>query len=100
MMRGKAMTSGQVDRLCWDWLHDNYGEELASEYTPYSLLIPAFNSTDLNSVLEELRQILYLNFGPEQSFGNTDYYEARERLGLPDDWTPVPDVFVRAFVGN
>jgi hypothetical protein len=99
-MRGEAMTSGQIDRLCWDWLHENYGEEVALEYISYSLLIPAFNSTDLNSALEELRQTLYLIFGPEQSFGSTDYYEARERLGLPDDRTPVPDVFMRAFVGN
>ena len=66
------MTSGQIDRLCWDWLHDNYGEEVASEYTPQSLLIPTFNSTGLNSALEELRQILCLIFGSEQSFGGTD----------------------------
>lgn len=100
MMRGEAMTSIHIDWLCWDWLHDNYGEEVASEYTSHSLLIPAFNSTDLNSASEELRQTLYLIFGPKQSFGSTDYYEAREGLGLPDDRTPVPDVFVRAFVGN
>lgn len=92
------MTSGQINRLCWDWLHENYNEAIASEYEPFSLLIPAFNSTDLNSALEELRQTLYFIFGPGQSFGNTDYYEARERLGLPDDRTPVPDAFVRTFV--
>jgi hypothetical protein len=95
-----GMTSGQIDRLCQDWLRENYGEAIASEYTPHSLLIPAFNSTDLNSMLEELRQNLCLAFGPEQSFGSTDYYEARERLGLTDDRTPVPDVFVMAFVGT
>jgi hypothetical protein len=94
------MTDGSIDRLCRDWLRQNYGEEVASEYTSYSLLIPAFNSADLNCALEELRQNLYLIYGPEQSFGSTDYYEARERLGLPDDRTPVPDVFVRAFVGT
>jgi len=94
------MTSGQIDRLCWDWLHDNYGEEIASEYTPQSLFIPAFNSNDPNSTLEELRQALSLIFGTEQSFGNTDRYEARERLELPDDRIPIPDVFVRAFVGT
>jgi hypothetical protein len=94
------MTDGSIDRLCRDWLRQNYGEEVASEYTSYSLLIPAFNSADLNDALDELIQTLYLIYGPEQSFGSTDYYEARERLGLPDDRTPVPDVFVRAFVGT
>jgi hypothetical protein len=64
------------------------------------MLIPAFNSADLNCALEELRQSLYFIFGPEQSFGSADYYEARERLGLSDDRTPIPDVFVRAFVGT
>ncbi len=97
---GGAMTSSQIDRLCRGWLHENYGEEVASEYASHSLLLPVFNSTDLNCALEELRQALYLIFGPEQSFGSTDYYEAREGLGLPDDRTPVPDVFVRAFVGT
>jgi len=77
LMRGEAMTSIHIDWLCWDWLHDNYGEEVASEYTSHSLLIPAFNSTDLNSASEELRQTLYLIFGPKQSFGSTDYYEAK-----------------------
>ena len=91
------MTSGQIDQLCRDWLYQNYGETIASEYTSHSLLIPDFNSTDLNSALEELRQTLSLIFGAEQWFARTDYYDARERLGLPDDRTPVPDVFVKAF---
>jgi hypothetical protein len=91
------MTSGQIDRLCWGWLRQNYGEEIASEYAPYSLLISNFNSADLNNALKELRQSLCFAFGPEQSFGSVDYYEASERLGLPHDRTPVPDVFVRAF---
>jgi hypothetical protein len=94
------MISSQIDRLCRDWLRQNYGERVASEYTSHSFLIPAFNSNDLNGALEELRQTLYLSFGPEQSFGSTDYYEAGERLGLGGDWTPVPDVFVRAFAKN
>jgi hypothetical protein len=91
------MTSGQIDRLCRDWLHQNYGEEIASEYAPHSLLVSDFNSADLNNALEELRQALCLAFCPEQSFGSTDYYEAKEKLGLPDDRVPVPDVFVRAY---
>ena len=91
------MASDQIDRLCWDWLHYSYGEEIASEYERHSMVIHAFNSTELNNALEELRQTLCLIFGPEQSFGNTDYYEAKEKLGLRDDRTPVPDIFLRAF---
>jgi hypothetical protein len=91
------MNGGQIDRLCRDWLRENYGEAIASEYTKYSLVIPMWNSPDLNYALEDLRLELCLSFGPEQSFGTTDYYEAREKLVLPDDRTPVPDVFVRAF---
>jgi hypothetical protein len=94
------MTDDKIDRLCRDWLYENYGKAVASEYVSHSLLIPAFNSADLNYALEELRQNLYLIFGPEQSFGSTDYREARERLGLPDDRTPIPDVFARAFIGT
>jgi hypothetical protein len=92
------MTDDKIDRLCLDWLRQNHGEEVASEYKSYSLLIPAFNSADLNGALEELIQTLYLLCGTGQSFGSTDYYEARERLGLPGDKTPVPEVFIRAFV--
>jgi hypothetical protein len=94
------MTDGSIDRLCRDWLCQNYGEEIASEYKSYSLLITSFNSADLNDALDELIQTLYLIYGPEQSFGSTDYYESRERLGLPSDKTSVPDVFVRAFIGT
>jgi hypothetical protein len=93
----RAIVSGsQIDRLCHDWLRENYGEAIASEYTTYSLVIPMWNSPDLNNALEDLKLKLPLSFGPEQSFGATDYYEAREKLGLPDDRTPVPDVFIRA----
>jgi len=91
------MDSGQIDRLCRDWLQEKYGEAVASEYTTYSLVIPMGNPADLNDAFEDLRLELCLSFGPEQSFGSTDYYEAREKLGLPDDRATVPDVFVRAF---
>jgi len=94
------MSGSQIDRLCQDWIRENYGEVMASEYTTYSLVVTMWNSTDLNDELEDLRLELCLSFGPEQSFGATDYYEAREKLGLPDDRTPVPDVFVTAFEGN
>ena len=94
----RAIVSGsQIDGLCHDWLRENYGEAIASEYTTYSLVIPMWNSADLNDALEELKLELYLSFGPEQSFGSTNYYEAREKLWLSGGQTPIPDVFVRAF---
>ena len=91
------MSNRQIDRLCQDWLQENYGQEITSEYTRYSLVVPAWNSVELNDALQDLKLMLCLAFGPEQSFGSTDYYEAREKLGLSDDRTPVPDVFVRTF---
>ena len=91
------MSSSQIDGLCQEWLRENYGDAIASEYMTYSLVIPMWNSPDLNNALEDLKLELCLSFGPEQSFGATDYYEAKEKLGLPDDRAPVPDVFIRAF---
>jgi hypothetical protein len=90
------MSGGQIDRLCQDWLRENYGEVIASEYKTYSLVIPMWNSASLNEALEDLRLTLCPAFGPEQSFGSTDYYEARKKLGLSGGRTPIPDVFVRA----
>ncbi|MBC8512717.1 MAG: hypothetical protein H8D32_07045 [Dehalococcoidia bacterium] len=91
------MKSGQIDQLCIDWLRENYGEELALEYQGCSLVIPASNSYELNRALGTLRQVLCIAFRPEESFGTTDYHEARKKLGLPEDQIRVPDVFVRAF---
>ena len=91
------MSVSQIDELCQDWLRKNYDEEIASQYTKYLLVIPTCNSPELNDALEDLKKELRSYFGPEQSFGNTDYHEARKRLGLPDKGTPVPDVFFRAF---
>jgi hypothetical protein len=78
-------------------LSENYGDEFASEYTSYSLVIPMRNTLELNDALETLRWVLCLAFGPEESFGTTDYHEARRKLSLPDDRIPIPDVFVKAF---
>lgn len=91
------MNSEQIDRVCQDWLQEYYGEAMANEYRTYSLVIPVWNSVALNDALEALRLALCAAFGPEQSFRNTDYYEARAKLGLPDDRTAIPDVFLRAF---
>lgn len=98
--RRGIMSGSQIDGLCQDWLRENYGEAIASEYTTYSLVIPMWNSPDLNDALEYLRLMLRLAFGPEQPFGTTDYYEAREKLGLSDDRTLVPDAFIKAFARN
>jgi hypothetical protein len=95
--RRGIMSGGQIDKLCQDWLRENYGEAIASEYTMYSLVIPMWNPADLNEALEDLRLELCFSFGPQQSFGSTDYYEAREKLGLSGGRTPIPDVFVKAF---
>jgi hypothetical protein len=95
--RRAIVSDSQIDRLCHDWLRENCGEEIASEYTTYSLVIPMWNSPDLNDALGDLKSELYFYFGPELSFGATDYYEARAKLGLSDDRTPVPDAFIRAF---
>jgi len=92
------VSGSQIDELCRDWLRENCSEEIGSEYTTYSLVIPMWNSPVLNNALEGLRLELCLSFGPEQSFGSIDYYEAREKLGLSDSKTPMPDVFIRAFI--
>jgi hypothetical protein len=91
------MSGSQIDRLCQDWLRKNYNEEIASKYTTYSLVLPMWNSDDLNNALEDLKLELYLSFGPGQSFGTTDYCEAREKLGLLNCGASIPDVFLRAF---
>lgn len=63
------MKSEQIDQLCRDWLIENYEDEIASEYMVYSLVIPSFNSKQLNDALEELRLILCNIYGQERSFG-------------------------------
>ena len=83
------MSGGEIDKLCQGWLRENYGEAIASEYTTYSLVIPMWNPADLNDALEDLGMELCFSFGPEQSFGSTDYYEAREKLGLSGGQTPI-----------
>jgi len=92
------MNGDQIDKLCQDWLRENYGQEIASEYSEYSLMVPGLNSTELNGALNDLLYRLSLAFGPGESFGNTNYIEARKKLGLPDDRSPVPDVFIEAFI--
>lgn len=91
------MSNSQIDRLCHEWLQENYGEVIASEYTTYSLVIPMWNSLDLNNALEDFNSQLCCSFGSRQSFEDIGYYEAREKLGLPDERTPIPDIYIMAF---
>jgi hypothetical protein len=91
------MLSGQIDKLCTDWLRENYGEEIASKYKSYSLVIPMWNTPDLGEGLETLRHVLCVAFGPDESFGTTDYHEARAKLRLLNDEVPIPEVFIKAF---
>jgi hypothetical protein len=91
------VTSGEIDRLCTDWLNDNYGEELARKYMTYTLVVPMWNPPDLNDALETLRQVLCIAFSADESFGTTYYHEARRKLQLLDDRVEIPEVFIRAF---
>ena len=94
------MNGDQIDKLCQDWLRENYGQEIASEYSEYSLMVPGLNSTELNGALNDLLYRLSLAFGRGESFGSTNYIEARKKLGLPDDRSAVPYVFIDAFITN
>lgn len=94
------MRSAQIDKLCLDWLSENYGQEMASKYMPYSLVIPMWNPPHLNEALETLRRVLCIAFGPDGSFGIVDYHEARRELRLLDDSIPIPKVFIEAFAGT
>jgi hypothetical protein len=91
------MTGNEADRLCIDWLRDNCGREIASKYTPYSMVMPMLNAPDLNQGLTAFRQVLCQTFGPDESFGSTDYHEARAKLGLAEDRVQIPEVFIEAF---
>jgi len=91
------MRSNQIDKLCTDWLRANYGGELASEYNNYSLIITMFNSQELNEALDGLRQVLCIAFGPDGSFGITDYHEATKKLGLREEQGMIPEVLIKAF---
>lgn len=62
--------------------------------------MPMWNAPDLNDGFETLRQVLCIAFGPDESFGSTDYHEARRKLGLLDDRVTVPEVFIKAFAGR
>jgi len=94
------LSSDQIDKLCLDWLSDNCGEMVAKRYRSYSLVIATWNTPDLNDGLESLKQILCIIFGPDESFGSTDYHEARKKLGLRDEMIGVPEIFIIAFNGN
>jgi hypothetical protein len=48
------MSGTQIDWLCRSWLRENYGAAVVSGYTTYSLLIPMWDSSELNNALEDL----------------------------------------------
>ena len=98
--KGGIMTSGQIDKLCMDWLRENYNEETASEFRSYSLIIRVWDTPELNDALDTLRQVLCMSFDPSESFGSTDYHKARMKLGLPEDKVPIPEAFIKAFAGT
>jgi len=56
-----------------------------------------WSTLELNEALEALMQVLHMAFGPDESFGTTDYYEVRRKLNLSDARTPIPEVFLKAF---
>ncbi len=91
------MTSKEIDKLCTDWLRQNCGDDTASRYRVYSMVVPLLSPPDVAEGLEGLKDELCQCFGPEESFGTTDYREARRRLGLTEDEARVPEVFIRAF---
>ncbi|MFO7772390.1 MAG: hypothetical protein R6V59_00330 [Dehalococcoidia bacterium] len=93
----QAMKEEEIDELCLDWVKEHYGEELAREYQPYSLLISMWNVPALNQALQALMQELRIVFGPDERFGTVEYSEARRKLKLSHDRTPIPEVFLQAF---
>jgi len=95
--RGLVMTGIQVDTMCRDWIELNYGGVMASRYTRYSLVMPTYNDDELNEALDDLIEVLCILFGPDETFESTDYYEARARLGLSIDKSPIPDVYLKVF---
>ena len=96
--KGGGMKAEQIDKVCIDWLEENYGEELAMKYGSYSLPISMWNTLEFNEALEILMQVLSLVFGPDESFGTVDYYEVRRKLRLSEDRTPIPELFLKVFV--
>jgi hypothetical protein len=91
------MTSIEIDQLFKDWLAENRPPEIADQYETNSLLTPATNPPELNDAIDDMLGRLSRHFGAGESFMSTDYHEARAALGLPDDRTPLPEVFDSLF---
>ena len=94
------MSGEQVDRVCTDWLRENYGEDIAMKYGHYSLINPTWYTSELSEALGILMQVLRIAFGPDEAFGTVDYYEVRRKLNLPDGRTIIPEIFLKTFAGH
>ncbi|MFW6102748.1 MAG: hypothetical protein ACOC7M_00475 [Chloroflexota bacterium] len=94
------MRSEAIDTLCKEWLAVHYSQEIADEYGEISLVAPDLNSPYLNAALDDFLGALASCFGNELTFLEVDYQEARQALGLPENRTTVPLVFIRAFRGG
>jgi len=94
------MSSEQIDELCTDWLEGNCATGIAVQYKNHSLVIPIWNSPELNNCLETLRQALSIAFNPDKSLGSIEHSEARRKLGLPMNRLAIPEIFIKAFSGD
>ena len=59
-----------------------------------------WNPPDLNEALDTLRRLLGMAFGADESFGNTEYSEAKRKLRLPEERVQIPEAFIKAFAGT
>jgi hypothetical protein len=58
--RGKEGITGgsQIDKHWQEWLRENYGVTIASEFTTYSLVITMWNYPELNNALEDFKRTM------------------------------------------
>ena len=75
-------------------------EELSELQKKIYAFIKSRGKATRKEVMESLRQVLCIAFDADESFGTTNYHEARAKLGLPDDGVPIPEVFIEAFAGT
>ncbi len=74
--RRSITSGGQIDTLYRDWLNENYVEEITSEYTTYSLMIPA--GTDLYDAREEIYALPLVPSSPSEPVTTLKLKESRD----------------------